>query len=104
MSDVEVMEVSPVVGLMATPKSSSRLRELVSPHPLPWVHSSPRWMTPVTGRMLNDAPPSTERASCTDHGALPFLLGCPIFLGSLLLPDRLVPYQPMSTRPLLPPA
>src|SRR3954452_4071315 len=97
------MESNPVEGSMARPKSSSRLRELASPQPLPWVHSSPRWIVPVTALVRNDPPPSVERARSTTHRALPVALGLPIFLESLLLPARSVPYQATSTRPARPP-
>src|SRR5258707_12900887 len=98
------MESRPVVGLIVSPKSSSRLRELVSPQPLPWVHSSPRWIGADTVRMAKLLPPLVERATCTSQAALPFALGLPITFALLLPPARLVPYHATSTRPARPPA
>ena len=101
---MNAIESSPVVGLMAMPKSSNRLRELVSPQLLPCVHSSPRWIVPVTARKVKLRPLFVERSTSTTQLAEPSPLGLPMALESLLLPARFVPYHAMSTRPALPPA
>src|SRR3954451_24878860 len=97
---------SPVAGLIAMPKSSSRLRSLLVPasQPPPCVQSSPRWIVPVTLRMVNVRPRSLDRARQTAHGALPAVLVLPLTLTLLLSPARGAPYHATSTRPALPAA
>src|SRR6476469_4733566 len=99
------MESRPVVGLIARPKSSSRLREPSLLQLLPPVQSTPLWIVALTVRgEANVEPLSVLRTSCTVHGVLSLTLGLPMTLGSLALPDRCVPYHATSTRPALPPA
>src|SRR3954451_8416763 len=99
------MESRPVVGLIARPKSSSRLRDPSPLQLLPPVHSTPLWIVALTVRgAANVDPLLVLRTSCTVHGVLPLALGLPITFWSLASPDRCVPYHATSTRPALPPA
>src|SRR3954447_5249841 len=99
------MESRPVVGLIARPKASSRLREPSPAQPPPLVHSTPLWIVALTARGLAKVDPlSVLRASWTVQGVLPLALGLPMTLTSLALPALVVPYLPTSTRPALPPA
>src|SRR4051794_2442928 len=99
------MESRPVVGLIARPKSSSRLRDPSPAQPPPPVHSTPLWIVALTVRgAANVDPLLVLRTTCTVQGALPLRLGFPITLASLASPARCVPYHATSTRPALPPA
>src|SRR4051794_35141572 len=102
------MESRPVVGLIARPKSSSRLRDPSPAQPPPPVHSTPLWIVALTVRgAANVDPLLVLRTTCTVQGALPLTLGFPITLASLASlasPARCVPYHATSTRPALPPA
>src|SRR4051794_1725491 len=99
------MESRPVVGLIARPKSSSRLREPSPAQPPPLVHSTPLWIVALTVRgAAKVEPPLVLRTTCTVHGALPLTLGLPMTLASLASPARCVPYHATSTRPGSPPA
>src|ERR1041385_7174606 len=93
------MEARPVVGLMATPKSSRRPRLPGIVQALPLGHPMPVCKTGDAVVCSHVAPASVERVQNTCHCAPLAVCGAPMTVSSSGSPAVEVPYHASSTTP-----